>query len=174
MAQTIPDKLPSKATKGELLLFDILKRLPDQAVVYHEPVIDNRHPDFVVILPELGVLLIEVKDWKFSTILGGDSRAVRLRAGEREVSAAHPLRQVRDYKIRLMVRCRNHPYFSRLIHASGPHMGYFKFPFGASAFFPISRGINWRRFRRAGRFSRRRPSSPGINWPPGRIFRPAC
>jgi hypothetical protein len=63
VAQTIPEKLPSKSSQGEQRLFAVLKRLPDDAVVYYEPIIDNRHPDFVVILPTLGVLLIEVKGW---------------------------------------------------------------------------------------------------------------
>jgi hypothetical protein len=32
-------------------------------VVNYEPAIDNRNPDFVVVLPTLGVLLVEVMGW---------------------------------------------------------------------------------------------------------------
>ncbi len=133
MAQTIPDKLPSKASQGEQRLFTILKRLPDDVVVYYEPIIDNRHPDFVVILPALGVLLIEVKGWYLPEIVGGDSHSVRVREGEREVEHVHPIRQVDDYKFLLMDRCKRDKHISQLVNLSGPYTGKFQFPFASFA-----------------------------------------
>ena len=61
MAQMIPDRLPEKASKGEERVFSLLKRLPDECIVYYELVIRNRYPDFIVIFPSVGVLVIEVK-----------------------------------------------------------------------------------------------------------------
>lgn len=133
MAQTIPNTISSK-WKGEQRVFALLKKLPDDVVVYYEPIIDNRLPDFVIILPEIGILLIEVKDWKLSTIMPGSNlQSVQLRIGEQEKTTPHPLRQVADYKIRLMDRCREDKHFSKLIHTSGPYAGCFKFPFGSFA-----------------------------------------
>jgi hypothetical protein len=71
MAQMIPDRLPSGSSKGEQRLFAILLRLPDDWIVYYEPVISNRYPDFVVISPNLGIIIIEVKGWNPNDILGG-------------------------------------------------------------------------------------------------------
>ena len=129
MAQTIPSTLPSKASEGEKRLFAVLKRLPDEVVVYYEPVIDNRNPDFVVVLPTLGVLLVEVKGWYFPDIIGGDTHSVRVREGEREVEHVHPLRQAAEYKYRLMDFCKRDKQGSMLVNPSGPYAGKFQFPF---------------------------------------------
>lgn len=63
MATIIPSILPSTASAGERRLHHILAALPDDCYVYYEPLINGRHPDFVVIVPQLGVLVIEVKGW---------------------------------------------------------------------------------------------------------------
>ena len=133
MAQTIPSTLPSKASEGEKRLFAVLKRLPDEVVVYYEPVIDNRNPDFVVVLPTLGVLLVEVKGWYLPDIIGGDTHSVRVREGEREVVHAHPLRQASEYKYRLMDFCKQDKQISVLVNPSGPYAGKFQFPFASFA-----------------------------------------
>jgi hypothetical protein len=133
MAQTIPTSLPSKASQGEQRLFAVLKRLPDDIVIYYEPLIDNRNPDFVIVLPQLGVLLIEVKGWYLADIVGGDTHSVRVREGEREVEHAHPIRQVAEYKFRLMDDCAKDKRVSALVNASGPYIGRFQFPFASFA-----------------------------------------
>jgi hypothetical protein len=79
MAQMIPDRLPSGSSKGEQRLFAILQRLPDVWIIYYEPVISDRYPDFVVIAPDLGIAVIEVKGWNPNDILGSDLQTVRVR-----------------------------------------------------------------------------------------------
>ncbi len=116
-------------------MFNALARLPDDVVVYYEPIIDNRHPDFVVILPRFGVLLIEVKGWIFPKIKSADSHSVQVHDGQRLVEHAHPLRQVRDYKFLLMDRCRKDKQLSSLVNFSGPYTGKFQFPFASCAIF---------------------------------------
>ena len=72
MARMIP---PTKdtcelQTKGEEKVFDLLKGLPDDCLVFYEVVLgerDNR-PDFMAIIPNRGVIILEVKDWGKSTI----------------------------------------------------------------------------------------------------------
>jgi hypothetical protein len=51
VALMIPDRLPSGSSKGEQRLFAILQKLPDDYIVYYEPVISDRYPDFLVIAP---------------------------------------------------------------------------------------------------------------------------
>ena len=63
MADLIPDRIPQSASQGEKRLFSILQRLPDDYLGYYEPFINNRFPDFVLICPDLGLMVIEVKGW---------------------------------------------------------------------------------------------------------------
>lgn len=133
MALAIPEGLPRRASGGERRVFALLKRLPDTAIIYYEPLVDNRHPDFVVILPSLGVLLIEVKGWSFKSILAADSHSIRVSEDDREVVHQHPLRQVDEYKFRLMQECAKDRHFSRLLHLTGPHEGKLTFPVGSFA-----------------------------------------
>jgi hypothetical protein len=57
-----PDPLPGGSRKGEPRRFAVLQRPPDDRVVDPELVIDARDPDFVVVAPDLGVV-IEDKGW---------------------------------------------------------------------------------------------------------------
>ncbi len=61
MAEMIPERIPSKASKGEQRLFSILSKLPDDCIVHYEALVNRRNPDFIVIIPQYGVLIIEVK-----------------------------------------------------------------------------------------------------------------
>ena len=36
----------------------MLARLPDDCLIYYEPVVRRRYPDLIAILPEIGVLVI--------------------------------------------------------------------------------------------------------------------
>jgi superfamily I DNA/RNA helicase len=130
MAQMIPDRLPSGSSKGEQRLFAILLRLPDDWIVYYEPVISNRYPDFVVISPNLGIIIIEVKGWNPNDILGGDLQTVRVRDRGVEKNEVHPLRQARGYQNNLQDECRKSPEArSLLLHRNGRFEGKFVFPF---------------------------------------------
>ena len=60
MAIMIPDEFDG-TSKGEQRLFSQLQELPDDVIVYYNPRIKQREPDFVVIAPAIGVVVIEVK-----------------------------------------------------------------------------------------------------------------
>jgi hypothetical protein len=130
MAQMIPDRLPSGSSRGEQRLFATLQRLPDDYLVYYEPVISKRYPDFVVLAPDLGVIIIEVKGWYPVDILGGDSHTVRVRMRGVEKNEANPVRQARRYQNDLRDECRKSGQArSLLFNAQGPYEGQFLFPF---------------------------------------------
>ena len=64
MAQMIPEAIPSKASQGEKNLFAALKsQLPDAFIVWYELTIDRLLPDFVILGPTFGLLILEVKGW---------------------------------------------------------------------------------------------------------------
>jgi hypothetical protein len=130
MAEMIPDRLPSGASAGEKKVFALLQQLPDDIIVYYEPVVADRYPDFIVILPSIGLLVIEVKGWYPNAIERADNTEVVINTrGQREV-CKHPVRQARDYKFNLMNVARRHPETGALLETAGKHEGKFVFPFG--------------------------------------------
>ncbi|MFW6170284.1 MAG: nuclease-related domain-containing protein [Planctomycetota bacterium] len=147
MAEMIPDRMPAGASRGEKRLFDILQDLPEDCVVYYEPIVADRYPDFIVILPELGLLVIEVKGWYPKEIVQADNEKVILDSRGHQNSRKHPLRQARDYMYRLMDTCRENPDFRMLVNENGPHRGRFVFPFG---YFAILSNITSEQLRTRG------------------------
>jgi hypothetical protein len=130
MAEMIPDRLPSGASAGEKKVFALLQDLPDDVIVYYEPVVAERYPDFIVIIPSVGLLVIEVKGWYPNAVERADNSDVIINArGQREV-CKHPARQAREYKFHLMDVARRHPETGALLQQAGKHEGKFVFPFG--------------------------------------------
>lgn len=125
MAYMIPDKLPYSASQGEKKTFALLQNLPDDCIVYYEPIIANRYPDFIVIMPRMGILVIEVKGWRHSEIEKIDMESAIV-AG---ISEKHPRRQAREYMFKLMDICRESGLCKNLLHESGEYQGKFLFPF---------------------------------------------
>ena len=99
----------AKASRGEERTFALLKKLPDDYLIYYEPNIDKRHPDFMVIAPDPGVIIIEVKGWFLDTIVGGNHSEITINADDRERQEVHPLDQARNYMWRLFSACEKSP-----------------------------------------------------------------
>jgi hypothetical protein len=69
----------ARCNAGERRVLHQLKRcLEDDYIVWHDIAIGPRarQPDFMVLSPRWGILLLEVKDWKRSTRRRGLRRAV--------------------------------------------------------------------------------------------------
>jgi len=99
MAEMIPDRLPHRASAGEKKVFALLQQLPDDVIVYYEPVVADRYPDFIVVIPTVGLLIVEVKGWYPNYIEGANNAEVTINSrGQREV-CKHPIRQARDYQL---------------------------------------------------------------------------
>jgi len=129
MAECIPDRLSAKASRGEERTFAILKKLPDDYLIYYEPNINNRHPDFVVIAPDLGVIIIEVKGWFLDDIVSGNHSEITVNIDDRPRQEIHPLEQARNYMWRLFRACENSPNRSQLLRQEGHYKNKFFFPF---------------------------------------------
>ncbi len=120
----------ARCTGGERRLLHQLKRcLEDDYIVWHDIAIGPkaRQPDFVILSPRWGVLLLEVKDWRRSTLGPATRDAIELRTPRGVVTAPHPLRQARDYALELVDLMKNDP---ALVHDSGPFAGRLLFPYG--------------------------------------------
>lgn len=128
MAELIPEFLPDGATQGERRVFAALQALPDDVIVYYEPVIARRYPDFIVIAPTLGVIVIEVKGIPLKSITHADDHTIRYTHSGQPQEQAHPSRQALGYMRDLMNRCQAHPAAADL-----KRNGYFTFAFGKLA-----------------------------------------
>lgn len=134
MAQIIPDRIPSKASAGEKYLYNILSRLPDDFSVWYEPNINERYPDFIVLSPDFGILIIEVKGWYPSSILKASSEDFEIKwkkdgveTNKREKS---PLIQGRDYLLELINKLQIYPI---LTDKSGNYKGKLCFTYSVGA-----------------------------------------
>lgn len=137
MAEMIPDRIKDGSSLGEKRVFNILQSLPDNYLVYHEPSINGRYPDFIVISPDSGVMTIEVKDWKPGGIVAANPKEVHYRRAGGVIRYDHPLVQARKYKYELMDRARRHVWSSELVHDQGTERsGHFIFPFGHMVIMP--------------------------------------
>ncbi len=134
MAHMIPDRVPTQLG-GEQRVYKLLQKLPEECLCYHEPRVSGYHPDFIVIMPRYGVLVIEVKGWYPATILKADNHSITLknRKNENETDVVNPIEQARRYMWMLAQRCQNHSEFEWLIHAEGDYKGRFTFPFSHCA-----------------------------------------
>lgn len=130
MAEMIPDRMPKGASAGEKRVFQLLQKLPDDVIVYYEPAVGQRYPDFVVMLPALGLLIIEVKGWYPGHIVSASLHDVAIEAHGIKEMHRHPVRQAREYQYALMDVARRHRQTAALLHADGKLEGRFIFPFG--------------------------------------------
>ncbi len=118
MAWMIPATVPPDAMPGERRVFEGLAALPDDYTVCYRRLFPGRRhiqePDFVVIGADIGLIVLEVKDWRGPQPPEGDPRK-------------NPLAQAKDYVHALqdLVRERGLPV---LAEAEGKHAGELVFP----------------------------------------------
>lgn len=113
MAYTVPEtlaSLDSRVMPGERRVFVALRdHLPEDYLVYYDIPVDGRYPDFIIVGPDLGLVVLEVKDWRLKSILEVTSDQVRLRQAEGELDVWNPARQVRDYLLRVVNALKRRP-----------------------------------------------------------------
>ena len=104
MAFTIPETIPiGTGTPGERRVFtDFRDGLPEDYLLYYDVAVQGRYPDFIIVGPDLGVIVLEIKDWRLKSIAAVTAEAVVLREGSGEKTVKHPVRQVREYCFRIV------------------------------------------------------------------------
>jgi hypothetical protein len=119
-----------RCNTGERAVLNQLKRcLEDDHIVWHNVPIGPRarQPDFVILSPRQGMLLLEVKDWRRSTLHSATRDWVELDTARGKVKEANPLRQARDYALELADVMQRDP---ALVHGDGAFCGKLLFPYG--------------------------------------------
>jgi thymidine kinase len=117
MAHIIGD-LRHNATYGEKKLLKLFRNFPAGYLIWPELHIDD-HPDFILFQPNLGILVLEVKDWTTIEEANPDKWLIRTRAGE-QIRVNSPLRATWEKACSIADRLQADPF---LKHANGPYQG---------------------------------------------------
>lgn len=126
-------RVRDRVHSGERRVFEALARcLEDDYTVWHNiPIMGSgREPDFVVLHPQRGLLILEVKDWRRQTIAEANPMQVQLRTERGIVSVEHPVAQARGYMLDVTHQLQKFP---ELLHKDGQHRGKLLLPWGWGA-----------------------------------------
>lgn len=130
MATLIPalSVCTSRMWPGERRLAQRLEqKLDDDYLLWYDvPIGPNHvHPDFVVMHPRRGVLILEVKDWRLETIVRVDKDTWEIVSDGPVKSVDNPLAQARQYAHQLVSALERDV---QLIQAEGRYQGKLAFP----------------------------------------------
>lgn len=118
-------------TSGERRFAQRLEdKLEDDYLVWYDvPVgLKRRQPDFTILHPRRGLLVLEVKDWKIETIHSLDPKRAVIRGDFGEKTVPNPLLQARTYALEVVDLLQRDP---ALIATSGhAHAGKLVMPWG--------------------------------------------
>lgn len=133
MATLIPSigSVRSKMTPGERRFAERLEALleDDYLCWFDVPVgRQGSHPDFIILHPRRGILILEVKDWKRATIQRLDRHSATLLTNRGLKHVPNPLEQARIYAHAVKKVLEQDP---SLVHeAESPYAGSLRFPWG--------------------------------------------
>ena len=138
MATLVPSlgTCTSRMTSGERRLAERLEqKLDDDYRLWYDVPIGARlaHPDFVVIHPRRGLLVLEVKDWRLATIQRADRQTWEIIADGVPKSVINPLEQARQYAHQVVNALERDP---QLVQPQGNHHGKLAFPWSYGVVFP--------------------------------------
>jgi hypothetical protein len=122
-------------TSGERRLAERLEqKLDDDYLLWYDVPVGPKqtHPDFVVIHPRRGILILETKDWRLETILEATKQAWTLNVDNRPKVVINPAAQARHCAIQVVHALERDP---QLVQTEGPHQGKLIFPWGSGVVF---------------------------------------
>ncbi|WP_339136902.1 MAG: 3'-5' exonuclease [Candidatus Electrothrix sp. GW3-4] len=126
MAEMIPPlnaQTISRMTAGELRFARRLQTfLEDDYTIWYDIPIgrQQRYPDFIILHPSRGILCLEIKDWKLTTISTISSSYVKLLLDTGLQKVQHPLEQARDYTYVVVNKLKRDPM---LCNKEGKYQG---------------------------------------------------
>lgn len=133
MAEIIPPlntQTLSHMTNGEKRFARrLLSFLEDDYLVWYDIPVGNerRYPDFIILHPARGLLFLEVKDWKPSTLKKLSKSSVTLLTPDGLKKVQHPLEQARDCTYQVLSKIQKDPL---LCHKNGRYQGKLIMPWG--------------------------------------------
>ena len=125
----------SRMTNGERRFAQRLEeKLKDNYLLWYDVPVGRKrlHPDFIILHPNRGILILEVKDWKLSNILQVNPDTATLITPERLKEVKNPLRQAREYAMAVKNMLEQDPL---LVHQKGRYRGNLVFPYSYGVVF---------------------------------------
>jgi len=125
----------SRMTAGERRVAQRLEdKLDDDYLLWYDVPMGprNAHPDFCVMHPRRGILVLEVKDWNLSTIQQADKQTWEIIPDGIPKNVINPLEQARQYAHQVVNALERDPH---LVQADGPHAGKLAFPWSYGVVF---------------------------------------
>ena len=105
------------------------EKLEEDYLCWYDVSIGERtqHPDFVIFHPSRGLLVLEVKDWKSSTMLNVDKQHAQILTPQGIKNVLNPIEQARQYMFAITNKLERDP---QLTWSDGKWMGKLIFPYG--------------------------------------------
>ena len=152
MANLIPSigTCVARTTSGERRLAERLEqKLDDDNMLWYDVPVGPKqsHPDFVVMYPRHGILILETKDWKLETIQQISRYGCDLLIYGQITVVINPLQQARHSAIQVVNTLERDPL---LIQPNSPHKGKLAFPWGHGMVFIRITRITRKEFDDAG------------------------
>lgn len=125
----------ARMTSGERRLAERLEQKleGDYLLWYDVPVGPKQtHPDFVVLHPRRGALVLETKDWRLDTIRKATRQYFDIAPDGQPKTVMNPLAQARHCAIEVVNALERDP---QLVQAEGRHQGKLAFPWGHGVVF---------------------------------------
>ncbi|MES2508970.1 MAG: 3'-5' exonuclease [Pseudomonadota bacterium] len=138
MATLIPSMgtCVSRMTSGERRLAERLEqKLDGDYLLWYDVPIGPKHlhPDFVVMHPRRGLLVLEVKDWSPKTIQQANKQSWQVFVDGMLKTQANPAEQARQYAHAVVDALKRDP---QLVHAEGRYQGALIMPWSYGVVFP--------------------------------------
>jgi hypothetical protein len=100
---------------------------------YNVPIgLKRQHPDFIILHPQRGLLILEVKDWRISTIQSINTHEASIFVNDCPMMVKNPLEQARDYAMTVADILKNDP---QLVWSEGRLQGKLLFPWAFGVVF---------------------------------------
>lgn len=144
---------PDGCQPGERLVFKKLQQLlPDSYFIWFEPTLFGKRkssrPDFIILGADIGLAIIEVKDWTLDSIRAANRETFELQFGNRIERRTNPAQQVRSYVLDAITQLEtskyNHPELYRTLQQTrGAYRGKLAFPVSGFVAFPHITRREW-------------------------------
>ena len=118
----------SHMTSGERRFAErIEQKLDDDYLAWYDVPVGPKHahPDFVILHPRRGLLILEVKDWRLDTIRQASKQTWNIAPDGVPKTVASPLEQARHYAHQVIDALARD---AQLVHGQGNHRGKVCFP----------------------------------------------
>ena len=124
-----------RMTSGERRLAERLEqKLDDDYLLWYDVPVGPKqsHPDFVLLHPRRGLLILETKDWRLETIQQATRTMWTLLVDGKPKAVNNPLAQARYCAMQVVNALERDP---QLVQADGQHQGKLAFPWGHGVVF---------------------------------------